>query len=628
MKELKTIWAFGIPYLRPYRFRFALGIFLSIFFGVSNGLFVVSINTLFNRLTPATSAVSTPVATVTPSTEADSFDKKLKTFWKNKTSEIGKDFQGVCDEWLPRMGQNVTWRQMLGGFSLLPLVMGLRALASYFSTYCLTWVSARVIRDMQVAALRKAQDLSLAFFQKMPVADIYSRITTDTRVIYDSMTNGFIDTIREPFAVLSILISMLIIDWKLTLISVCMLPLVLVPVISSGRRLKMLTQRFTGLSVTQSGGLLEALAAVRIVKAYGMESLQLRSFREQANVGVEMSVKTAQTRNLLNPLIEILAMLGVGFLLVFVFSTNAKPGNLVAFLSALLLAPLSIKRIANLHLTLQASSVSVQRLGDLFAEKPTVLEPSSPRPLSGFQNSIRLENVTFSYGHTNVLHDIKLEIPKGKKIGLAGESGSGKSTLINLLMRFYDPTHGRILFDGHDLKDYSTRDLLRQMGLVSQDVVLFDVPVSMNIGFGKENPTQQEIEQAAKHAYAHDFIMQMPDGYDSPCGERGQLLSGGQKARVAIARAFVRNAPILVLDEPTAALDSRAEKEIQTAIDSLEEGRTVICIAHRLSTLANMDEIIVLDHGRIVERGTFEELLKAKGHFAKMAEQQRLTAAS
>jgi subfamily B ATP-binding cassette protein MsbA len=628
LKELKKIWAFGIPYLKPYRFRFALGIFLSIFFGLSNGLFVVSINTLFNRLTPITSTVSTPVATVTPSTEADSFDKKLKTFWKNKTSEIGKDFKGVCDEWLPRMGQNVTWRQMLGGFSLLPLVMGLRAMASYFSTYCLTWVSARVIRDMQVAALRKAQDLSLAFFQKMPVADIYSRITTDTRVIYDSMTNGFIDTIREPFAVFSILLSMLIIDWKLTLISVCMLPLVLVPVISSGRRLKMLTQRFTGLSVTQSGGLLEALAAVRIVKAYGMESLQLRSFREQANIGVEMSVKTAQTRNLLNPLIEILAMLGVGFLLVFVFSTNAKPGNLVAFLSALLLAPLSIKRIANLHLTLQASSVSVQRLGDLFAEKPTVLEPSSPRPLSGFQNSIRLENVTFSYGHTNVLHDITLEIPKGKKIGLAGESGSGKSTLINLLMRFYDPTRGRVLFDGHDLKDYATRDLLRQMGLVSQDVVLFDVPVSMNIGFGKDGATEAEIEKAAQRAYAHDFILKMPQGYASPCGERGQFLSGGQKARVAIARAFVRNAPILVLDEPTAALDSRAEKEIQSAIDSLEEGRTVICIAHRLSTLANMDEIIVLDHGRVVERGTFEELLKAKGHFAKMAEQQRLTAAS
>ena len=629
MHELKKIWAFGIPYLKPYRFRFVLGIALSIFFGISNGLFVLSINTLFNRLAPAPTQTP-PVAVIesTPAVEAVAFDKKIKAALKNKGVVIKESFQAASDEWLPRMGQKITWKQMLGGFSLLPLVMGLRAMASYFSTYCLTWVSARVIRDMQVAALRKAQELSMAFFQKMSVADLYARITADTGAIYTAMTNGFIDTIREPFAVLSILISMLVIDWKLTLISVCMLPLVVVPVVSSGRRLKALTKKFTGLTVTQSGGLLEALAAVRIVKAYAMEALQLRSFREQANLGVEMSVKTAQTRNLLNPLIEILAMLGIGFLLVFVFSTNAKPGNLVAFLSALLLAPLSIKRIANLHLTLQMTTVSTQRLEELFSEKPTVVEPVNPRPLKSFREGIRLENVTFSYGHTDVLQDISLEIPKGKKIGLAGESGSGKSTLINLLMRFYDPTKGRLLFDGHDLKEYATKDLLAQMALVSQDVVLFNLPVATNIGFGHEGASQADIEQAAKRAYAHDFIMQMPAGYDSSCGERGQLLSGGQKARVAIARAFVRNAPILVLDEPTAALDSRAEKEIQSAIDSLEEGRTVICIAHRLSTLANMDEIIVLDHGRIVERGTFEELLRAKGHFAKMAEQQRLTSSS
>jgi subfamily B ATP-binding cassette protein MsbA len=636
VQELSKIWAFGIPYLKPYRFRFVLGIVLSMFFGLSNGLFVLSVNALFNRLAPPQAVVAiqkkpqqeTATAVSTADPDKDSLAEKLKVEWKEKTKPIADYAKTLPDKWLPRMGQTVTWQQMLGGFLLLPLVMGGRAMASYFSTYCLTWVSARVIRDMQVAALRKAQELSMAFFQRMPVSDIYARITQDTNAIYTAMTNGFIDTIREPFTILSILISMLVIDWKLTLIASFMLPLVLVPVISSGKRLRMLTKKFTSLSVTQSGSLLEALAAIRIVKAYAMEALQLKSFREQANIGVEMSVKTAQTRNLLNPLIEVLSMLGVGFLLVFVFSTNAKPGNLVAFLTALLLAPLSIKRIANLHLTLQMTTVSTQRLEELFSEKPTVVEPANPRALNKFNQGIRIEGVTFSYGHTDVLHEITFDIPKGKKIGLAGESGSGKSTLINLLMRFYDPTKGKILLDGHNLKDYATKDLLAQMALVSQDVVLFNLPVATNIGFGHEGATQMEIEQAAKRAYAHDFIMQMPAGYDSPCGERGQLLSGGQKARVAIARAFVRNAPILVLDEPTAALDSRAEKEIQSAIDSLEEGRTVICIAHRLSTLANMDEIIVLDHGRIVERGTFEELLKAKGHFAKMAEQQRLTAAS
>jgi subfamily B ATP-binding cassette protein MsbA len=602
------------------------------FFGLSNGIFVLSVDALFNRLSPATSISTVEVKPQPQPKEevaiAPSLSKNLKKAWKEKTKAISDYLKSIPDKWLPRMGQPVTWCQMLGGFFLLPIVMGGRAMASYFSTYCLTWVSARVIRDMQVAALRKAQELSMSFFQRMSVPDIHGRITQDTNAIYTAMTNGFIDTIREPFTVLSILISMFVIDWKLTIIASFMLPLVLVPVVSSGKRLRLLTKRFTSLSITQSGSLMEALAAIRIVKAYAMENLQLRSFRQAAEVGVQMSVKTAQTRNLLNPLIEILSMLGVGFLLVFVFTTNAKPGNLVAFLTALLLAPLSIKRIANLHLTLQMTSVSTQRLEELFSEKPTVVEPANPLPLTKFSQGIRIEGVTFSYGHTDVLHEVSFEIPKGKKVGLAGESGSGKSTLINLLMRFYDPTKGKILLDGHDLKEYATKDLLAQMALVSQDVVLFNLPVATNIGFGHEGASQTEIEQAAKRAYAHDFIMQMPTGYDSPCGERGQLLSGGQKARVAIARAFVRNAPILVLDEPTAALDSRAEKEIQTAIDSLEEGRTVICIAHRLSTLANMDEIIVLDHGRIVERGTFEELLKAKGHFAKMAEQQRLTASS
>jgi len=626
MQELKKIWAFGIPYLRPYWPRFLLGIALGIFFGLSNGLFVLSVNALFSRLTPPKPIESRSIV------QRAGPDKKGRTplveRLPDQVQPLAKKAEQVADEWLPTIGQPVSWRQALGGFFLLPLVMGARAMASYFSSYLLTWVSARVIRDMQLAALRKAQQLSMAFFQKRPVADLAARITGDTKVIYDSMTNGFIDTIREPFALGSIVISMLVIDWKLTLISMGMLPLVAGPVIMAGRRLRGLTRRHAGLNVTVAGGLLEALSAMRIVKAYSMEKRQLESYRGHADAGVMMAVKTSQTRNLLNPVIEILAMLGIGFLILFVFYSGSKPANLVTFLAALLLAPQSIKRIANLHLTLQAASVSIERLEELFAERPSVPEPAHAHPLKKFQQRLSMQGVSFGYGGTEVLHDIYLEIPKGKKVGLAGHSGSGKSTLINLIMRFYDPTRGTVLLDGHNLRDYATKDLLSQMALVSQDVVLFDVSVGNNIAFGHEGATQAEIELAAKRANAHEFIMKMPQGYDSPCGEHGQLLSGGQKARVAIARAFVRNAPILVLDEPTAALDSKAEAEIQKAIDSLEEGRTVICIAHRLSTLANMDEIIVLDHGRIVERGTFEELLRAKGHFAKMAEQQRLTASA
>ena len=622
MQELSKIWAFGLPYLRPYMFRFVAGVVLGIVFGMSNGLFVISVDALFTRLTQPTpisqqTQANPPTSAESPSLQ--SLQKQVSTWWKTST-------QSMAEEWLPRINHPVTWKQALGSFALLPLVMGLRSIASYLSTYCLTWVSSRVNRDMQLAALKKAQELSLAFFLKRPAADIYNCISMDTKVIYDSMTNGFIDTIREPFAILSILLAMVWIDWKLTLLSMALLPLVVGPVLIGGRRVRWLMKNSVTAGILQIGYLLEALQSVRIVKAYGMENRQMAKFKNLADQMAHMSVKLAQTRNLLNPLIEMLCMLGVGLLIVVVFATRTEASSLVSFLAALLMAPLSIKRIANLHLTLAAASISISRLEQFYSEQPSVPEPLRPLPLKTFRESLVLENLWFSYGHQPVLQDINLRIPIGKKIGLAGESGSGKSTLINLLMRFYDPSQGRILFDGNDLRKYASCDLFRQMALVSQDVVLFDTTVAENIGFGREGATHEEIEKASRQAQAYDFIQQMPQGLESQIGERGQFLSGGQKARIAIARAFVRNAPILVLDEPTAALDSHAEAEIQAAIDSLEEGRTVICIAHRLSTLANMDEIIVLDHGRVVERGTFEELLLAKGHFAKMAKQQRLTA--
>jgi subfamily B ATP-binding cassette protein MsbA len=238
---------------------------------------------------------------------------------------------------------------------------------------------------------------------------------------------------------------------------------------------------------------------------------------------------------------------------------------------------------------------------------------------------LTFEKVYLDYGHKHVLQDVDLRIPKGYKLGLAGASGSGKSSLINLLPRFYAPTSGRILWDGRDLSTLHTKELRSQIALVSQDVVLFDASVADNIGLGRLGATRPEIEEAARKAFAHDFILQLPRQYETRVGERGVMLSGGQKARISLARAFLRNAPILILDEATAALDADSETEVQKTIDQLEEGRTVVCIAHRLSTLANMDEIVVLDGGRIAERGTFSSLLAKKGLFAGMAAQQGIS---
>jgi ABC-type multidrug transport system fused ATPase/permease subunit len=276
---------------------------------------------------------------------------------------------------------------------------------------------------------------------------------------------------------------------------------------------------------------------------------------------------------------------------------------------------------------LQESKIGVDRLAQILREQPSVKEKSDARPVSGFLSAIRFRGVTFAYETQTVLEDIDLEIRRGTKIGIAGENGSGKSTLVNLLLRFYDPTAGAVEIDGIDLRDVRVSDLRNLIGLVSQEVVIFDQSIAGNIGCAKPGTTRAEIEVAARAAGCHDFIMQLPQGYETRVGERGVRLSGGQRQRISIARAFIRDAPIIILDEATASLDARAEADIQAAIDRLEEHRTVICVAHRLSTLASMDRIVVLSAGRIIEEGTYRKLLFGDGPFARMARQQGLSLA-
>jgi len=337
---------------------------------------------------------------------------------------------------------------------------------------------------------------------------------------------------------------------------------------------------------------------------------------------VNLEVKKAQAGKLVNPVIEVISTLGLGVLIIVVFATHQSVSDFVGFLTGLVMLPNPVKRLAQMHVDLVSATVSCERLEGFFAQKPSVQEPATPAPLRPLEQALTLEKVFLDYGHDHVLLDVDLHIPRGFKLGLAGASGSGKSSLINLLPRFYDPTSGRILWDGRDLKNFATAELRSQIALVSQDVVLFDASVAENIALGRNGATRGEIEEAARRAFAHEFITDLPRGYDTRVGERGVMLSGGQKARISLARAFLRNAPILILDEATAALDAEAEKEVQKAVDALEEGRTVICIAHRLSTLANMDEIVVLEGGRIVEQGPYQKLVSGNGPFSRMAAQQ------
>jgi len=389
-----------------------------------------------------------------------------------------------------------------------------------------------------------------------------------------------------------------------------------------GRKARKASRGNVKSGVSQQSLLVEFLASIRLIKAYKLEDQQARRFAEHARQLVHHGMKQLQAKELINPLIETIGALGLGVLLAYILYTNKTGGDLAIFIGAVATVYTPMKKLAGLHLMFQQTGVGVDRLMRLLREDPTVREPVAPKAIKPFTKEIRFEKVNFGYDHRPVLSKFNLAVPRGMKLGVVGESGSGKSTLINLLLRFYDPEQGRITLDGQDIRDLSTWDLRSQIALVSQEIVLFDLSVAENIACGKPGATRAEIQEGAEAAFAHEFIMRLPEGYDTRVGDRGVMLSGGQRQRIAIARAFVRQAPILALDEATAALDAQSEAEVQKAIDHLAEHRTVISVAHRLSTLAKMDKIIVLKSGEIVEEGSFSELLREQGIFGSMADHQ------
>ena len=551
----------------------------------------------------------------------------LETRFKARMAEIKKSVDSKIDPWLPRQGRRLDAMQILGGLLLLPFLVALRGIIGYLSTYCLTWVSQRAVNDMRVDILAKLNTLSLDFFHKSKMGDLLTRINGDTASVQRSLSLGFSDLIKEPITIVCIFGALLAVNVRLTLFAACFFPLCVVPIVVLGKKVRKASGHSRTANITQMSLLVEALSGIRIIKAFQLENDQLERFRATCKQMVHHGMKDTQARGLVNPIIEVIALTGLSGLLVFIAYGNVQIDDLIAFLTGIIMLFEPVKKLAAVHVLLEQTSVGVDRLMHLLEEKPSIQEPKSPQALPQFKSAITFEKVDFSYGERPILQQVSLSIPHGYKLGIVGESGAGKSTMINLIMRFYDPISGAVKIDGVDLRNLSFDDLRQKMALVSQEIVIFDESVAENISRGRKGATRAEIEAAAKAAFAHEFIVRLPQGYDTVVGERGQSLSVGQRQRLSIARAFVRNAPILLLDEATASLDSNAENEVQAAIERLEQNKTVICVAHRLSTLADMNLIIVISQdGRIVEKGSFNDLLQNGGIFATMARRQGLSA--
>ncbi len=498
----------------------------------------------------------------------------------------------------------------------------------YASSYLMNDVSQRVIRDIRDRLYTKIQSFSLDYFSERRTGELLSRITNDVAVIENAISYGVTDLFRQTFLIMIYVTIAFSIHFKAACVVFFILPLIGWPMSLIGAKLKKLSRRTQENMADVNSILLETISGVRVVKAFSTEQHEISRFRVKNQEAYKLRLKSVKRMLLMNPITEIFGLFcGIGIILWMgrqVMDEQLSFGVFAFFLSSILLIISPLKKLGNVNAMTQQALAANERIYDVLDQQPSVQEKSDAVILSTIQMNIKLENVSFRYESEGapVLQNISLEINVGELVAIVGPTGTGKSTLANLIPRFYDATAGRITVDGQDVRDVTFESLRHQIGIVSQETFLFNDTVGANICYGTPQATRTEVETAAQRAYAHQFITKMPEGYQTIIGDRGFRLSGGEKQRIAIARAILRNPPILILDEATSQLDSESEKFVQEAVDKLMVGRTVIAIAHRLSTIRKANKIVVLDKGGIVGLGPHEELLTSCSLYKRLYETQ------
>ena len=525
---------------------------------------------------------------------------------------------------------DIFFQKKVSTLSLLPpfiiLLYIVKGFFAYGQSYLMSFVGEKVVANLREGLYAHLQKLSLSYFDRTATGLLMSRIINDVNLIQGAVSNSVTGFLKDSFTIVGLIGVIFYRDWRLAILAMLVLPIAVLPIVKFGRKLRKISTQSQKTMAEISIHLHETLSGNRIVKAFGTEDYEIERFRERVRKFFQLTMKDVSIKSMSSPIMEFLGGIGIAAIIWYggynVIKGQSTPGTFFSFLTALLMLYEPIKHLSGVNNTIQQGMAAAVRVFEILDLKEEIQDPKGAQVITGIRQGIVFKKVSFGYGNDWVLRDINLEVKAGEIVAVVGTSGGGKTTLVNLIPRFYEASEGEILIDGRSIKEITLASLRRQIGMVSQQTILFNDTVRNNIAYGSPDKTEEDIIRAAQAAYAYDFIQRLPEKMETLIGEQGVRLSGGERQRISIARALLKDAPILILDEATSSLDSDSEAEVQRALENLMKGRTTFIIAHRFSTIRNVDRILVLSQGRIVEEGNHDRLMELDGEYKRLYEIQ------